>query len=116
MVLRGLSTKTQTMRDKIGPEYLIEVYDPKINMTGFLIIDNTKFGPGKGGVRMTPGVSKEEVFRLARAMTFKNALAGLPFGGAKAGIVWPGGSDALKKKFVQSFARLIKPFLISKYI
>ena len=103
-------------KDSIGPEYVVKVYDPRINMRGFLVIDNTKLGPGKGGVRMTPDVSEEEVLRLARAMTFKNALAGLPFGGAKGGIIWKGGPDSLKKKFVQSFARAIKPFLISKYI
>ena len=72
--------------DEFGPEKILEVYDPKSGMRGFLVIDNTKLGPGKGGIRMTPDVSREEVFGLARAMTFKNALADLPFGGAKSGI------------------------------
>ena len=103
-------------KDKYGPEYVIEIYDPKIGMSGFLVIDNTVLGPGKGGIRMTPGVTKEEVYRLARTMTWKNALAGIPFGGAKAGIVWKGGDDILKKQFVQSFAKAIKPFLMKKYI
>ena len=103
-------------KDKYGPEYVIEVYDPKIGMNGFLVIDNTVLGPGKGGIRMTPGVTAEEVYRLARTMTWKNALAGIPFGGAKAGIIWPGGDDNLKKQFVQSFAKAIKPFLMKKYI
>jgi len=102
--------------DKIGPQYLLEVNDPKIKMKGFLVIDNLAFGPGKGGIRMTSNVTIEEVARLARAMTLKNALAGLPFGGAKAGIVWPGGSDDLKKQFVQSFAKAIKPLVPQKYI
>jgi len=103
-------------KDNFGPEYLIEVYDPKLGMKGFLVIDNTKLGLGKGGIRMTPDVTIEEVFRLARAMTFKNALVSLPFGGAKGGIVWTGGKKDLKKKFVQSFAKSIKPFLMSHYI
>lgn len=123
-------------KDEFGPEYIVEVYDPKIGMKGFLVIDNTVLGPGKGGIRMTPDVTAEEVFRLARTMTWKNALADIPFGGAKAGIVWPasvkasadkpasvkasadkpGGSEALKKEFVQSFARAIKPFTPKKYI
>ncbi len=103
-------------KDSIGPEYLIEVYDPKIGMQGFLVIDNLRRGPGKGGIRMTKTVTLEEVFRLARAMTFKNAMVDLPFGGAKAGIVWPGGSDELKKKFVQSFAKKIAPFCPKYYI
>ena len=104
------------IKDKFGPEYIVKVYDPKIGMEGFLIIDNTVLGPGKGGLRMTPDVSEEEVFRLARVMTWKNALAGIPFGGAKAGIKWFGGSSQLKKQYIQSFARAIKLFTPQKYI
>jgi len=104
------------MNNQFGPEYVIRVYDPKIGMAGFLVIDNTVLGVGKGGIRMTANVTEEEVARLARTMTFKNALAEIPFGGAKAGIVWTGGSNELKKQYVQSFARLIKPLVPQKYI
>lgn len=103
-------------KDEFGPEYVMNIYDPKLKMEGFLVIDNTVLGPGKGGIRMTENVTVEEVFRLARTMTFKNALADLPFGGAKAGIVWKGGSPELKKKFVQSFAKSIKLLTPKKYI
>lgn len=106
----------EIIKDKFGPEYIVNVYDPKIGMEGFLVIDNTVLGPGKGGIRMTPDVTTEEVFRLARTMTWKNALAELPFGGAKAGIVWRGGPDELKKEYIQSFARAIKLFTPRKYI
>ncbi len=102
--------------DKFGPEYVVKVYDPSLRMTGFLVIDNTALGPGKGGIRMAPRVSEEEVFRLARTMTWKNALYNLPFGGAKGGIIWKGGSPKLKKAFVQSFAKAIKMFTPQKYI
>ncbi len=103
-------------KDKFGPEYVINIYDPELNMQGFLVIDNTILGPGKGGLRMTANVTAEEVFRLARTMTFKNALADLPFGGAKAGIVWNGGTPKLKKKIIQSFASKIKLLTPKKYI
>jgi len=99
-----------------SPEYVIRVEDKKIGMVGYLVIDNTANGVGKGGIRMTPQVSEEEVLRLAHTMTFKNALADIPFGGAKSGIVWKGGDDFLKKEFMQSFARAIRPYLIKKYI
>lgn len=103
-------------KDVIGPEYLIEVYDSKSRMEGFLVIDNTWRGPGKGGLRMTPDISIKEVFRLSRTMTYKNALYGLPFGGAKSGIKWKGGSKDLKKKFVQAFAKAVKILTPKKYI
>ena len=111
-----MENKIEIKKDEFGPEYIINIYDPKLKMEGFLVIDNTILGPGKGGIRMTPSVTAEEVFRLARTMTFKNALADLPFGGAKAGIVWNGGSDELKKKFIQSFASKIKLLTPKKYI
>ncbi len=103
-------------KDNLGPEYVISVYDPAIGMEGFLVIDNTVLGTGKGGLRMSANVTAEEVFRLARTMTFKNSVADLPFGGAKAGIVWKGGSDELKKRYIQSFARAIKYLTPKKYI
>jgi len=102
--------------DDFGPEYIINVYNPQLGMHGFLVIDNTNLGPGKGGVRMTSNINVEEVFRLARAMTWKNALADIPFGGAKSGIIWPGGDENLKKQFIQSFAKAIKFLTPKKYI
>lgn len=103
--------------DKFGPEYIIKVYDPKVGMRGFLVIDNTVLGPGKGGVRMTSSVTEDEIFRLARVMTWKTALMDIPFGGAKAGIIWKGGGSLEEKKvFIQSFAKAIKPFVPDKYI
>lgn len=104
------------IKDKFGPEYVLKVYDPEIGMEGFLVIDNTVLGLGKGGIRMTAEIREEEVWRLARTMTWKNALAEIPFGGAKAGIVWSGGSDKLKKEYIKSFARAIKMFVPKKYI
>jgi glutamate dehydrogenase (NAD(P)+) len=99
------------------PEYNITITDPDIGMKGFLVIDNTALGPGKGGMRMTPDVTSEETARLARTMTWKNALADIPFGGAKSGIVWEDDGDIKKKrKFVESFARAIKRFAPDVYI
>src|SRR3972149_3612945 len=104
--------------DDIGPEKIIEVYHPKLGMKGWLVIDNTALGPGKGGIRMTPTVNVNEVARLARAMTWKCAMAGLPFGGAKSGIA----ADAKKltkeqkDEFVIAFSKAIKIACPSIYI
>jgi len=61
--------KKMINKDKFGPELVLEVWDPKLKIEGFLVIDNTVLGPGKGGIRMTPNVSEEEVARLARTLT-----------------------------------------------
>ena len=69
--------------DELGPSKIIHVYEPSINLRAVLVIDNVAKGPAIGGMRMAEDVSTEECFRLARAMTFKNAAAGLPHGGGK---------------------------------
>jgi len=104
--------------DEIGPEKILEVYNPKINMHGFVVIDNTNLGPGKGGIRMTPNVSALEVANLARAMTYKCAIADLPFGGAKAGIVADARLISKEHKFelIREFAKAIKIVVPDYYV
>jgi len=70
--------------DELGPYKVVHVHEPSVGLKGVLVIDNVAKGPSIGGVRMAPDVSTEECFRLARAMTLKNAAAGLPHGGGKA--------------------------------
>src|SRR5580765_7090173 len=53
---------------------------------GFRITHNIARGPSKGGIRYHPDVTAEEVKALSMWMTWKCALMGLPFGGAKGGI------------------------------
>ena len=53
---------------------------------GYRVLHNRVLGPGKGGIRYHPDVYKEEVQALATLMTWKNALVGVPFGGAKGGV------------------------------
>ncbi len=69
--------------DSLGPLKVIHVYEPSVGLKGVLVVDNVAAGPSIGGLRMAPDVSARECFRLARAMTFKNAAAGLPHGGGK---------------------------------
>ncbi len=102
--------------DEFGPEKVLEVYDSETGMKGFVVIDNTALGPAKGGIRMTASVDVKEVFRLARAMTWKTALAGLPFGGGKSGIIFEPKDAGKKQDFVEAFARAIKPVCPSLYV
>lgn len=93
--------------DEIGPVKVIHLYSPKIPLRGVVVVDNTALGPAIGGVRVSPTVSLAEVLRLARTMTMKNAVAGLPHGGAKAGIIAdPKSAD--KERFFRVFARMIR--------
>ena len=55
--------------------------------TGYRVHHNTSRGPCKGGVRYHPGVTLEEVKALAMWMTWKCAIVGIPYGGAKGGVV-----------------------------
>ncbi|HEY2429779.1 MAG TPA: Glu/Leu/Phe/Val dehydrogenase, partial [Acidimicrobiales bacterium] len=54
--------------------------------TGWRVHHDTTRGPGKGGIRFHPAVDVREVSALAAGMTFKCAVADLPFGGAKGGV------------------------------
>ena len=54
---------------------------------GYVSIDNTKRGPGLGGIRLVQNLSKNEIKRLARVMTLKNSAACLPYGGGKSGLI-----------------------------
>jgi glutamate dehydrogenase (NAD(P)+) len=54
--------------------------------TGYRIQHNNILGPFKGGLRFHPDVDLDEVKALAAWMTFKTALVGIPFGGAKGGV------------------------------
>ncbi len=104
--------------DEFGPEKILEIYNPKVGMRGYLILDNLSLGPGKGGIRMTPTLDKEEVFKLARTMTWKNALADIPFGGAKSGIIADDKQISPEKKdeIIQAFAESLKELCPSKYV
>jgi glutamate dehydrogenase (NAD(P)+) len=66
----------------------IKMDDGRIqNFTGYRCQHNGALGPFKGGIRYDPGVNQDEVMALAMLQTWKNALVGLPYGGAKGGVV-----------------------------
>src|ERR1700675_3229337 len=73
--------------DGMAPELEVTIRDPALGVEGYVVVWNTGIsvgGPlercGKGGTRITPQVSLEEVKMLARTMALKNAAAGLPLG------------------------------------
>jgi len=106
------------MHDSFGPEKIIHLYNPKLGVKAILVLDNLSRGPGKGGIRMTDTVDEEEVFRLARAMTWKTSLSELPFGGAKSGIIVDSKqiSKEDKKEIVEWFAKSLKIVSPNQYV
>jgi len=93
--------------DEYGPEKVVYVYEPRCGLRGIVVIDNTAAGPAIGGIRMASDITTSEVFRLARAMTWKNALAGLPHGGGKSGIL-ADPTAPNKEALIRQFARGIE--------
>ena len=99
--------------DELGPAKVVHIYDPVCGLRAIVAIDNTACGPAIGGVRMATDVSTQEVFRLARAMTMKNAAAGLSHGGGKSGIV-ANPRCGNKADLIRAFARAIRD--LTEYI
>jgi len=94
--------------DELGPEKVLHFYDPKLNLRGILVVDNTALGPAIGGIRMLPDVTTKEIFRLGRSMTLKNSAAGIPYGGGKGGII--GDPEALnKEEIIKAYAKFLRP-------
>lgn len=84
----GLMEYFEQPKRSISVCFPIEMDDGSVeNFVGFRVVHNRVLGPGKGGIRFHPEVSMEEVQSLASLMTWKCALLGIPFGGAKGGVV-----------------------------
>ncbi|MGW2022389.1 Glu/Leu/Phe/Val family dehydrogenase [Streptomyces decoyicus] len=108
-------TDALSLVDEWGPEKIVVVSHRRTGMKGVLVIDNTARGIGKGGTRMSPGVTVDEVSRLARVMTWKWAAVDLFYGGAKAGIVAdPASRD--KEAVLRAFARALSNEVPREYV
>jgi glutamate dehydrogenase/leucine dehydrogenase len=95
--------------DELGPEKILHIYDAKTGLRAILVVDNVAAGPSIGGTRMAPDVSLSECVRLARAMTLKNAAAGLPHGGGKSVIFGePTMPAPEKERLIRAFALALR--------
>ncbi len=83
--------------------------------TGFRSHYNTARGPAKGGVRYHPDVSLEEVKALSAWMTWKCAVAGIPYGGSKGGVICnpkemsEGELERLSRRYIYEISSIIGP-------
>jgi glutamate dehydrogenase (NAD(P)+) len=95
--------------DDLGPEKIVVIYEPKLDLHAIAVVDNVARGPAVGGCRMASDVTLDECRRLARAMTLKNAAAGLPHGGAKSVIVAdPRMAPERKEAIIRGFAHALR--------
>ncbi|MFI7067679.1 Glu/Leu/Phe/Val dehydrogenase dimerization domain-containing protein [Kribbella sp. NPDC050124] len=100
--------------DLAASEQIITCVDLEAGLQAVVAIDNTVLGPGLGGVRYRPYASLEaatvEAQRLASAMTWKNAVAGVPYGGAKSVIMElgqpPHGRERMMRRFGEYVSKL----------
>lgn len=105
---RGAADDAFRFADELGPLTLVHIWRPAAGLKAVVAVDNIACGPAVGGVRMAPDVSTAEAFRLARAMTFKNAAAGLPHGGGKSVIFAdPRMPPGDKERLIRAFAGAI---------
>jgi len=98
------------MHEYDGHELVVFGHDPPTSLRAIIAIHSTALGPAAGGCRMWPYATTTEaladVLRLSRGMSYKNAMAELPFGGGKAVII----GDSRKAKtpeLFQAFGRLV---------
>jgi glutamate dehydrogenase (NAD(P)+) len=83
--------------------------------TGYRVTHNIARGPSKGGIRYHPAVTLDEIKALAMWMTWKCSLMGLPFGGAKGGVVCDPGAlsrgelERMTRRFTSEIINEIGP-------
>src|SRR5579871_1092515 len=84
-------------------------------ITGYRVQHNVNRGPAKGGIRYSPDVTLDEVKALAMWMTWKCAVVGIPYGGAKGGVICdpkqmsPSELERLTRRYATEISILIGP-------
>jgi len=112
----NLLSKIARPKERIEMTLTPQLSDGKTHIfRAFVVRYNDALGPAKGGIRMTPTVSLDDVTGLAMEMAWKCALIGVPFGGGKSGIVADPGqlnredTEKLMRRFARGAIRHIGP-------
>ena len=94
-----------------GHEQVVFCHNKDAGLKAIIAIHNTVLGPALGGTRMWPYKSEDEalddVLRLSRGMTYKNAVAGLNIGGGKAVIIGNPATDKSEALF-RAFGKFVE--------
>lgn len=84
----GIADYLRVPKREITVNFPVEMEDKSVRVfTGYRVHHNTALGPTKGGIRYHPETTLDEVRALAMWMTWKCAVVGIPYGGAKGGVV-----------------------------
>ena len=114
LVAKRLNLDESIRQKVLGPREKIEINinpvlpDGKVtNIKVFVVRHSGALGPAKGGIRMTPDATLNDITALAMEMTWKTSLIGVPFGGGKAGIRFDPAtlSPDAKEVIIRSFTR-----------
>lgn len=117
---KGMGLKDEVIDRLVEPnvihEFTLQVLmdnGKKKLFSAFRIQHNNNLGPYKGGIRFHQNVSRDEVQALATLMTIKCAVAGLPYGGGKGGIIFNPKEYSEKEleRISKAFARAISPII-----
>ena len=85
---RGIRELLSLPKRELTVNFPVKLEDGSVRVfTGYRVHHSTILGPTKGGIRYHPDVSLNEVRALAMLMTWKCAVVGLPYGGAKGGVI-----------------------------
>src|SRR5881628_742434 len=94
----------------------VALSDGRIHVfSGFRVQHNGARGPYKGGIRFHPEVDLDEVRALAMLMTWKTAVVGIPYGGAKGGVnvdprkLEPNELQAVARSFMDKIEKVLGP-------
>lgn len=112
----GLHEILKKPKRELTVNFPVRMDDGSIRVfTGYRVHHNAALGPAKGGIRYHPQVDLDEVRAMAMWMTWKCAVAGLPFSGAKGGVVCdpkklsPRELENLTRRFTTEISILIGP-------
>jgi glutamate dehydrogenase (NAD(P)+) len=84
----GIAEYLRTPKRELTVNFPVQMDDESVRIfTGYRVHHNTALGPTKGGIRYHPDVTLDEMRALAMWMTWKCAVVGIPYGGAKGGVV-----------------------------
>ncbi|MBM3933116.1 MAG: Glu/Leu/Phe/Val dehydrogenase [SAR202 cluster bacterium] len=102
--------KTMEYMERYKFEQFTMCYEPSVGLKAFIAIHSTTLGPSSGGVRIWPHPTEEDAImdalRLARAMTYKSAVAGIPLGGGK-GLIWADSRKDKNEAMLRAFGRFV---------